>query len=549
MWKASLSAVQPSLFGCRLNMESPIILVLDDEPGITLLCSRLLTRAGFTVLPFTEARLALAEMEQKHVDLLLVDIRMPDLDGFDVVARAQQIQPEAAVLVMTGFGTVETAIQALRQGVDGLMLKPFESGDELVRSVRQALTDNQKKRDAARIQTLRPLFNISETLFSETDPARLTELVLSAVCSQLDCDHASLYRLDAGSARFVLEAARGNAAFESQDGLMDVFMARVAALDSPLLVNASGPGNPVYRSELTRRGLAAAMFVQVTRLAGNSLLFAGRESGGSPFSQADLEMFQIFSRQAAIAMENARLYSELRDYVRRVEDSQQALLQVEKMAAAGRLTASIAHEVNNPLQSVQNCIHLASREDLPPEKRREYFDLARSELDRLQTTVQRMLDFYRPNAASPQTVNVGVLLSHVLRLMAKQLEERKVTVIANIAANLPEIQVVPSQIQQVFINLILNAYDAMPEGGELTVAARAVRGGVEIIFQDTGPGVPEEAERAIFEPFYSDKSGGTGLGLTVSYNIVTAHGGALALLTGGAGACFRVYLPEGGPKP
>jgi two-component system NtrC family sensor kinase len=223
-------------------------------------------------------------------------------------------------------------------------------------------------------------------------------------------------------------------------------------------------------------------------------------------------------------------------------------LQVEKMAAAGRLTASIAHEINNPMQSVQNCIHLASREDLPPEKRQEYFELARSELDRLQTTVQRMLDFYRPNAVAPQAVNVGVLLSHVLRLMAKQLEERQVKATTNIAPNLPEIQVAPGQVQQVFINLILNAYDAMPEGGELTVAARAVRGGVEIIFQDTGPGVPEEARRTIFEPFVSDKPGGTGLGLTVSYNIVTAHGGTLDLLSGGVGACFRVYLPEGGSQ-
>ncbi|MEW5938786.1 MAG: response regulator [Chloroflexota bacterium] len=529
-------------------MDSPTILVLDDEPGITLLCKRLLTRAGFSALTFTEARLAIAELEQKHIDLLLVDIRMPDLDGFDVVAKAQQIQPDIAVLAMTGFGTVETAIRALRQGVDGLLLKPFETGEELVRSVRQALADNQKKRDAARIQILRPLFNVTESLFSETDPARLTDLVLSAVCGQLRCDHASLYRFDAARGEFALEAARGNAPFESQDGLMDVFSEKVAASDSPLLVNASGPGDPAHQSELTRRGLAAAMFVQVTRLAGNSLLFAGREAGSPPFSQADLEMFQIFSRQAAIAMENARLYSELRDYVRRVEDSQQALLQAEKLAAAGRLTASIAHEINNPMQSVQNCIHLASREDLPPEKRQEYFDLARSELDRLQTTVQRMLDFYRPSAAAPQAVNVGVLLSHVLRLMAKQLEERRVAVTTNIAANLPEINVAPSQVQQVFINLILNAYDAMPDGGELAVAARAVRGGVEIIFQDTGPGVPEEAKRAIFEPFYSGKPGGTGLGLTVSYNIVTAHGGELDLLSGGAGACFRVYLPYGGAK-
>jgi two-component system NtrC family sensor kinase len=217
------------------------------------------------------------------------------------------------------------------------------------------------------------------------------------------------------------------------------------------------------------------------------------------------------------------------------------------MAAAGRLTASIAHEINNPLQGVQNCIHLAAREDLPPEKRQEYFDLARSELDRLQTTVQRMLDFYRPNAVSPQPVNVAVLLSHVLTLMGKQLEERRIAVERNFSVNLPEISVVASQIQQVFINLILNAYDAMPDGGELTVTAKALRNGLEVLVRDSGSGVPEAAAGRIFEPFISTKQGGTGLGLTVSYNIVTAHGGTLELLQNHRpGACFRVFLPFGG---
>ena len=96
------------------------------------------------------------------------------------------------------------------------------------------------------------------------------------------------------------------------------------------------------------------------------------------------------------------LYAEQLDYVRKVEESQKALLQAEKMAAAGRLSASIAHEVNNPLQAVQNCLHLAGREDLPEEKRKEYFDLARTELERLILTVRRMLDFYRPGATLPR---------------------------------------------------------------------------------------------------------------------------------------------------
>jgi two-component system NtrC family sensor kinase len=216
------------------------------------------------------------------------------------------------------------------------------------------------------------------------------------------------------------------------------------------------------------------------------------------------------------------------------------------MAAAGRLTASIAHEVNNPLQSVQNCLHLAGHEDLEPEKRKEYFELAKKELDRLSKTVQRMLDFYRPGAVRVEQVDILDLLDHVLSLTSSQLRSKNIHVITELPESMPAIFAVSSQIQQIFFNLILNAFDAMPEGGELKVSARPVTDGVEITFEDSGPGIPEERRENIFEPFFSTKEGGTGLGLTVSYNIVTAHGGTLDLIDGqGSGACFRLFLPKG----
>ena len=115
-------------------MESISVLVVDDEPGIALLCNRILSRAGYQVTSLTDPREAIEYLQQNRVDLLLVDIRMPEVDGFDVISRAQMVLPDIAVLVMTGFGTVETAIRALRQGVDGLILKPFQKSDELIQA-------------------------------------------------------------------------------------------------------------------------------------------------------------------------------------------------------------------------------------------------------------------------------------------------------------------------------------------------------------------------------------------------------------------------------
>jgi two-component system NtrC family sensor kinase len=226
-----------------------------------------------------------------------------------------------------------------------------------------------------------------------------------------------------------------------------------------------------------------------------------------------------------------------------VEESQQALVQAEKLAAAGRLTASIAHEINNPLQAVRNCFHLTTRDDIPPEMRKKYMEMTQQELDRLMTTVQRMLDFYRPSAEF-KPVQVLDLLEHVLNLLGQQLKERDIRVTTGWPAKLPSIMAISNQIEQVFINLILNAFDAMPQGGELWINITQKRKMIEITFQDTGSGVPQEVQANIFEPFVSTKGSGTGLGLSVSYDIVTAHGGRLDLLADRTpGACFRVMLP------
>jgi signal transduction histidine kinase len=159
-------------------------------------------------------------------------------------------------------------------------------------------------------------------------------------------------------------------------------------------------------------------------------------------------------------------------------------------------------------------------------------------------TVQRMLDFYRPGAVDPQRVDLVSLLRHVTSLLSPQLKSRGIRVSTGFSSKLISIIAVSSQLEQVFLNLILNAYDAMPDGGEIHISARPVRDMAEILIQDTGPGVPDEMRGRIFEPFVSSKQGGTGLGLSVSYGIISAHGGSLDLVPDrGPGACFRVCLP------
>jgi signal transduction histidine kinase/DNA-binding response OmpR family regulator len=525
-------------------MSDTQLLVVDDEPGITRLCERLLIRAGYAVTTFTDPGAAISFVEKNRIDLLLVDIRMPEISGFDVIARVKQHQPDIAVLVMTGFGTVDTAIQALRQGVDGLLLKPFDSSSELLLTVKQALEDNLKKRDIARIQALRPIFDVTKTFLAETQPGRLVEIVVDAVCEHLRSEDAAYYQYSEDDKSYKLLAGRGitmPAEFLSSNSPL---IKRTNNIASPLWINATGSDIPGIQSILISQNLNSCFIAPISSLKVCGVLYVGRKVNASPFREAEWEMFLLIIKQASLAMENAKLYEELREYVKRIEDSQQALIRAEKMAAAGRLTASIAHEINNPLQAVQNCMHLATRSELSQSKRREYIDLANHELDRLMRTVQRMLDFYRPGSVDPQRVNIVELLRRVIKLLSTQLGARNIQVITSYSSKIPTILAVSSQLEQVFINLILNAFDAMPGGGELRVTAQLEDDLVEILIQDTGPGVSEENRTRIFEPFVSTKKGGTGLGLTVSYGIIAAHGGSLDLVSGhGPGACFRVSLP------
>ncbi len=520
-------------------MTSSRILVIDDEPGITLLCERLLKKAGYSVQAFTDPKLALEILRKERFDLLLVDIRMPEVSGFDVVQRTREFQGEMAILAMTGFGTVETAIQALRRGVDGLILKPFEK-DELIQAVEQALSDSQQKQDAAQVKALRPLFSVTETLLSETRPEQLLDLILEVVSTQLRCSNVGFYQYSEKDNTLALIAGRGKRLPDGQASENGNAVARAAAQGEPVW---GVLGDARVKRDLYQLQLSAMMCVPTSLTNLSTVIFVARDAGEPVFREADLEKFLILARQATIAMENARLYEELRAYVRRVEESQQALVQAEKLAAAGRLTASIAHEINNPLQGVRNCFHLATRDDVPPEMRQKYMDMTRQELDRLMTTVQRMLDFYRPSAEF-KPVQVLDLLEHVVNLLSQQLRERSIRVSTAWPAKLPSIMAISNQIEQVFINLVLNAFDAMPAGGDLWISITQKRKMVEILFQDSGPGVPPEVQANIFEPFVSTKGSGTGLGLSVSYDIITAHGGRLDLLADRKpGACFRVMLP------
>ncbi len=249
-----------------------------------------------------------------------------------------------------------------------------------------------------------------------------------------------------------------------------------------------------------------------------------------------------------------RLNEELRekgDTVRaayaRLESSRRQVLQSEKLASIGRLAAGVAHEINNPLDGIQNCIREIARHPADAGLRERYLTLVQEALGRIEAVVRHLLDYARGPRVELRRCEPNALLADALELLSFKVRAHGILVTCRLDARLREVRADPAGMQQVFVNLIINALDAMPEGGRLEIRSwRDGDGfwGVEIA--DTGCGIRPEDRDRIFDPFFTTKGPGqgTGLGLSTSLAIVEGHGGRIEVRSEpGRGSAFRVVAP------
>ncbi len=206
---------------------------------------------------------------------------------------------------------------------------------------------------------------------------------------------------------------------------------------------------------------------------------------------------------------------------------EQVLLRTERLAAMGHLAAALAHEINNPLQSIGNSMELVLDFPLEEEERREYLEAVRREIERLMALTRRVLDFARPPRVVRRPISILAAVRQALTLAGKQLSYSGIDIHLDLPEDLPLVRASDDQLVQVFLNLIINASEAMPDGGDLHISARATGRRLEMSFADSGPGIPPEVLSRVFEPFHTTKPEGTGLGLAISYSIVQQHGGTI----------------------
>lgn len=256
---------------------------------------------------------------------------------------------------------------------------------------------------------------------------------------------------------------------------------------------------------------------------------------------------EIIEREKAETV-NTTLYKDLQSALAQEQAMRTQLIQSEKFVAMGRMVASVAHELNNPLQIIKNCLFL-TKQEIPAEKSfHEYLDMALSETQRVSNLVTQLRELYRPQVSLPQEcLELNNLLEEVRALLAPQLLNQNVLWQQAERSAPVMVKGIADQLKQVFLNIGVNAIEAMKPGGgrlEVSLVTDVDRGRVGVVFKDSGPGITAEIIENLFEPFFTTKPSGLGLGLSICYEIVERHGGVIAVDSQlGQGATFTVWLP------
>ncbi|MFN8453413.1 MAG: PAS domain S-box protein [Anaerolineae bacterium] len=227
---------------------------------------------------------------------------------------------------------------------------------------------------------------------------------------------------------------------------------------------------------------------------------------------------------------------------------EEQVIQAERLAALGRLSAALTHEINHPLQLIQSHVELLLNFPVEPGEETALLQVIAREVERLNETTRRVLDFARPQLVLRRRVLVADLLREVLALTGKQLQQSKIKVVTDFR-EAPMVLAVPDQLIQVFLNLVINAIEVMTQEGQLHLSVYPEEDQVVISFVNSGPIIPPEILPHIFEPFFTTKSQGSGLGLWVSHNLIHQHGGLLTAANLGDefGVVFTVALPAAAP--
>jgi signal transduction histidine kinase/HAMP domain-containing protein len=405
--------------------------------------------------------------------------------------------------------------------------------------------DHSNKKVLKHISNLSNLDNITLTFHSITNETDIYIELARGAADLVGAEQAGFMKLENDefihtypAAGLDIEATR-KIRFPKRDilGLYDTTRRRAYVNNGEL---SSSPTADVDLALNVRN--IALVWVRTKGEITGAIRVANKRSGA--FSSEDIQPLAILANNASVALENARLYNDLKQQMQQIQSAQEQLIQAAKLVAIGELSSNVAHELNNPLTTVLGSIDLMMEDAEEQGSIMSDLETIKSECLRAKGIIRQLLEFARKRPIQKKDINLRKTLMNVIELVSIQTRDSEI----NIQISFDDDIVISgdeNQLKQVFINIIHNAFHAMEHKGSLEISSNLINNYVHIAFKDNGPGIKEDDIMRVFEPFFSTKKEkGTGIGLSVSFKIIQEHNGTIEVKnTPDSGAIFTVVLP------
>ena len=410
-----------------------------------------------------------------------------------------------------------------------------------------------------RTQQLEAVRAIAAEIAQELDITNVLRLVARRACELTGATAADIDLWDPERRLLVLEASYGHAVPYpgTTRRLGEGAMGTVAQTLQGLILN-DYRSSPVAHPDTLAHTTITASIVEplIYRDTLLGVIGVDHETPGRIFTTQDRDLLRLFAAQAAIAIENARLFAELNESYAQLQQAQAELVRSEKLRGLGQMAAGIAHDLNNRLAAILAQVELLKLRGAPPEVR-EGLDILETAATDGARVVRRLQDFARQRTASPLApMDLGQAVQETLEITRPrwqdEVQQRGKTIAVQVAlGDLPPILGHAPEVREALTNLIFNAVEAMPDGGTLTFAGAAAPDWITLHMTDTGIGMPEAVRQKVFEPFFTTKGvKGTGLGLSVVYGIMERHGGRVdATSVPGQGTTFTLRFQQAPAGP
>jgi len=514
-----------------MNEKEWKVLFVDDEEGIRKVISIILFDAGYEVLTAADGEKGLILCREESPQIVITDIRLPGMDGIDVLKSIKETDPNREVIVVSGYGEMEHAIRALQLDASDFITKPINNEALMVALERAKERYNTRREleDYAALMEDRWVTTAEELAKTYNFQKNLIE---SSIDGILGCDsEGKILTFNRSMARML--------GYSRDEVVKRMYLKQIF---------------PSGEEENFRQDLYSEEYGGNNRLAFMERDLISKNGSSVPVQLSATVLFDE-GRDLGIV----GIFRDLRE-MRRLEQQfadQARLLQQDKMISLGRLAASVVHEINNPLTGILNYIRLmikilgrGSPTPAHMEKFQRYLALIEGETSRSSKIVSNLLTFSRKSEWEFTEMDVNDLLERCIMLSQHKLRLQNILIKTDLDRKILKIWGDFNQIQQCIINFIFNAIDAMPDGGSLTIGSsfHSKEGVVEIRIQDTGCGMSEEEISKIFDPFYTTKKEGKGVGLGLStvYGIIERHKGTIDVESEpGKGSVFIIKFPTG----